>query len=919
MGNITYIGGFDNRRHLKKLNKIADKIDALEARFAAMSDEQLRGMTEEFKRRLRENYETTDNILPEAFAVVREASKRVLKMRHFRVQLMGGIVLHQGRISEMGTGEGKTLVSTLPAYLNALTGKGVHVVTVNDYLAKRDAEWMGKIHRFLGLTVGVAISGMDAEAKRAAYNCDITYATNNELGFDYLRDNMVLYKKDMVQRGLSYAIIDEVDSILIDEARTPLIISGRGGKSSDMYVTANRFVRSLKPATNIDEEGKVFEGEEANGDFDIDQKKKTVSLTARGIEKAEKFFAIENLADVEHSELNHYINNALKAVYAMKRESDYIVQDGEVIIVDEFTGRLMIGRRYSDGLHQAIEAKENVRIQNENRTLATITFQNYFRLYDKISGMTGTAKTEESEFRGIYGLDVVQIPPNIPAKRRDDVDRIYPTIKGKLNAVVEDIKDCYDRGQPVLVGTTTVEKSEELSNILRKQRIPHNVLNAKNHQREAEIVAQAGRKGAITISTNMAGRGTDIILGGNSEFMATSRMRELGMSEESINAATAYFTTDDPEILQARETFAKFNAEYKEIVEEEKKEVIALGGLRVIGTERHESRRIDNQLRGRAGRQGDVGSSVFYLAMEDDLLRLFGGDRMKRIVTMFNFSDDDVIELKMMSNVIKNAQKNLEGRNYSIRKHVLEYDNVMNAQRTIIYKERNRVLMGESVHEQIEDMMRDQAKLVVENNTDPRVDWEDWDITALNRDVRNFLLPGEEEFFTEDLLSSLDIEELVTELQNAVIKTYGEKVRDAAEKGIDFEEVERVVLLRVVDNRWMEHIDTMDILRREIGLKAYGQQDPVIAYKKEGFALFEEMNAKIQEETVALLMRVSVERAPVKRESQQLEMMEGAGNNLAKRPKQNSSPNSTVGRNDPCPCGSGKKYKNCCWEKDHVN
>jgi len=920
MGLISFIKGSDNRKHIKKLTALVDRIDSLADKYEAMSDEELKGMTAQFKRRLNENFETLDDILPDAFAVVREASGRVLGMKHYRVQLMGGIVLHQGRIAEMRTGEGKTLVSTLPAYLNALTGNGVHVVTVNDYLAKRDAEWMGKIHRFLGLTVGIAISGMDSEAKRAAYNCDITYATNNELGFDYLRDNMVLYKKDMVQRGLNYAIIDEVDSILIDEARTPLIISGRGGKSSEMYVTANRFARGLRASTNVDEEGKPLPGEESNGDYEVDLKKKAINLTKSGIEKAERFFAVDNLSDVENSELNHYINNALKALYIMKRDSDYIVNDGEVIIVDEFTGRLMIGRRYSDGLHQAIEAKEGVRIQNENRTLATITFQNYFRLYTKLSGMTGTAKTEEDEFQGIYGLDVVIIPTNKPNARVDENDIVYTTVNGKLRAVIDDITECYQRGQPVLVGTTTVEKSEYLSNLLRKNKIVHTVLNAKNHEKEAEIVAQAGKKGAITIATNMAGRGTDIMLGGNAEYLAIKRMKDIGMDEKLVNAATSYFNTDDKDILSARETFRKYYDEYKVTVDAEKEEVIAVGGLRIIGTERHESRRIDNQLRGRAGRQGDMGSSVFYLSMEDDMLKLFGGDKMKRIAELFKADEDTPFEMGMLTRQIENAQKSLEGRNYSIRKQVLEYDNVMNTQRGIIYEERGKVLRGESVHEQIEQMMADAVENIIKTYTNPKVDWTEWDYVDMNKEVERKLLPEEPEFFTEERLNTYSIDELEEQLGDAVKKYYAEKVRNAAELGVDMEEVERVVLLKIVDSKWMDHIDTMDVLRREIGLKAYGQQDPVVAYKREGFEMFDNMIINIHEETVGLLMHLNVERAPVKRESVNGgEMIASSGGGKPVKAQPKTATNKEVGRNDPCPCGSGKKYKNCCWEKDHKN
>ena len=901
MGLISFITGSDNRKHLKKLETIALKVDEYEEAYRNLSDDELKGKTEEFRKRLKENYETLDDLLPEAFATVREASARVLGMRHFHVQILGGITLHQGRIAEMRTGEGKTLVSTLPAYLNALTGEGVHIVTVNDYLAKRDAEWMGKVHRFLGLTVGVAVSGMTPEAKRAAYNCDITYATNNELGFDYLRDNMVIYKEEMVQRKLCYAIIDEVDSILIDEARTPLIISGRGEKSSDLYVRANQFVkREIK-----------------EDDYEYDEKKKAINLTESGTNKAELFFGIDNLTDLENSDIAHHVNNALRAHKIMKRDQDYIVSDGEVVIVDEFTGRLMVGRRYSDGLHQAIEAKENVTIRNENKTLATITFQNYFRLYDKLGGMTGTAKTEEAEFKGIYGLDVVEIPTNVPSQRVDENDVIYTTVNGKLRAVIEDIKECTERGQPVLVGTTNVEKSEELSRLLTGRRIGHNVLNAKNHEKEAEIIAQAGRVGAVTIATNMAGRGTDILLGGNPEYLAKKRMRDLGVDEKLISASTAYFTTADPDILAAREQYKKFYNEYKTEADGEKEKVIAVGGLRIIGTERHESRRIDNQLRGRAGRQGDIGSSIFYLSMEDDVLRLFGGDRMKRIAEMFKADEDTPFSMKMLTKQIANAQKNIEGRNYSIRKQVLEYDNVMNTQRTIIYKERNKVLQGESVHAQIDGMMHEQIGKVVDTYTDPKTDWNEWDYENLNKEIERKLIPGDTTFLTPERMENWVLDEIKEQIYTAMQTYYVQKVDNAKELGVDFEEIERVILLKVVDKQWMDHIDAMDALRRGIGLKAYGQQDPVIAYKQEGFAMFDDMIDRIQEETVALLMRVNVERAP-KREGQNLDLVvSSGGSKQAKAPKVNTNDNKNVGRNDACPCGSGKKYKNCCWDKDH--
>ena len=901
MGLISFITGSDNRKHLKKLEAIALKVEDYDEAFRKLSDDELKAKTEEFRRRYKENYESLDDLLPEAFATVREASARVLGMRHFHVQILGGITLHQGRIAEMRTGEGKTLVSTLPAYLNAITGEGVHIVTVNDYLAKRDAEWMGKVHRFLGLTVGVAVSGMTPEAKRAAYNCDITYATNNELGFDYLRDNMVIYKEEMVQRKLSYAVIDEVDSILIDEARTPLIISGRGEKSSDLYVRANQFVkREIK-----------------EDDYEYDEKKKAINLTESGSLKAETFFGVDNLADIENSDISHHVNNALRAHKIMKRDQDYIVSDGEVVIVDEFTGRLMVGRRYSDGLHQAIEAKENVTIRNENKTLATITFQNYFRLYDKLGGMTGTAKTEESEFKGIYGLDVVEIPTNVPSQRVDENDVIYTTVNGKLRAVIEDIRECTHRGQPVLVGTTNVEKSEELSRLLTGQRINHNVLNAKNHEKEAEIIAQAGRVGAVTIATNMAGRGTDILLGGNPEYLAKKRMRDLGVDEKLISASNAYFITEDPDILAARAQYKKFYDEYKKEADEEKEKVIAVGGLRIIGTERHESRRIDNQLRGRAGRQGDIGSSIFYLSMEDDVLRLFGGDRMKRIAELFRADEDTPFSMKLLTRQIANAQRNIEGRNYSIRKQVLEYDNVMNTQRTIIYKERNKVLQGESVHEQIDAMMHEQIEKVVDTYTDSKVDWNEWDYESLNKEIERKLIPGDTTFLTEDRMEKWALEEIKEQIYTAMQTYYTQKVDNAKELGVDFEEIERVILLKVVDKQWMDHIDAMDALRRGIGLKAYGQQDPVIAYKQEGFAMFDDMIDRIHEETIALLMRVNVERAP-KREGQNLDLVvSSGGSKQAKAPKVNQNENKNVGRNDSCPCGSGKKYKNCCWDKDH--
>ena len=894
MGLFSFFANADNRKSIKRLQTIVDKVNAQESRFAAMSDDELRGMTDIFRDRLRNNYETLNDILPEAFAVVREAGKRVLEMRHFDVQIMGGACLHQGRIAEMRTGEGKTLVATLPAYLNALEGKGVHIVTVNDYLAKRDAEWMGKIHRFLGLTVGVAVSGMDNKEKRAAYACDITYATNNELGFDYLRDNMVTRARDKVQRELNFAIIDEVDSILIDEARTPLIISGRGGKSSEMYVQVQAFARTLKP-----------------DDYEIEEKKKAINLSESGITKAEKFFNVENLADLDNTELNHYINNALRANFIMKRDQDYIVDKNEVLIVDEFTGRVMVGRRYSEGLHQAIEAKEHVRIQSENKTMATITFQNFFRLYPKLSGMTGTAKTEETEFKGIYNLDVVTIPTNKPNARIDENDVIYKTVKAKLDAVVADITDCYMRGQPVLVGTTTVEKSEHLSTMLRHNKIPHSVLNAKNHEREAEIIAQAGKKGSVTIATNMAGRGTDILLGGNPEYLALQRMRKEGMPEEEVSAAVSYYNTDDEAVLHARAVFRQYYDEFKKETDKNKAEVIAVGGLRIIGTERHESRRIDNQLRGRAGRQGDIGSTIFYLSMEDDVLRLFGGERMQAIANAFGTDDNTPLSMGLLSKAIENAQRSIEGRNYDIRKQVLEYDNVMNQQRTIIYSERNKVLYGENIHNEIHAMMKDEVSVIVDDYTDPHKDWPEWDYEELNKEIERKLLPGDPEFLTRDRLEKWTLSEIKDQIYNAMMAYYDAKIDSAKQLGLDFSEVERVILLRAVDFRWMDHIDQMDFLRRGIGLKAYGNQDPVIAYKKEGFDLFERMNANIQSDTVSMLMHVNIEKAP-SREEKKVDLVMSGGSEGAKSPRQAQAVSKKIGRNDPCPCGSGKKYKNCC-------
>ncbi len=867
-----------NDRQIKKLRKIADKIELLAPHYASMTDDELKAMTPYFREKI-QNGVSLDEILPDAYAVVREAATRVLGMRHFYVQLLGGIALHQGRIAEMCTGEGKTLVSTLPAYLNALPGKGMHIVTVNDYLAKRDADWMGKVHRFLGLTVGVSVEGMSAEEKKEAYNCDILYATNNALGFDYLRDNMAISQSQTVQRGLNFAIIDEVDSILIDEARTPLIISGKGNKSSEIYVTVNRFVKTLHEE-----------------DYEKDEKENSIRLTEEGVAKAERYFAIDNLGDIENNDLNHHINIALKAHFMMKRDSDYIVNDHEVIIIDEFTGRLMIGRRYSDGLHQAIEAKEGVRIKDENKTLATITFQNYFRMYKKLSGMTGTAKTEETEFKQIYGLDVVQIPTNLPVKRKDLNDLLYKTRAGKLRAIVNDIRDCYERKQPVLVGTVTVEKSEELSALLKKERIPHNVLNAKNHEREAEIVAQAGRLGQVTIATNMAGRGTDIMLGGNPEYLARAALEKNNYSHEAIVEAMGFNKEVSEEALRAREDYKKYYKEYKAQTDEEKKEVLAQGGLRVIGTERHESRRIDNQLRGRSGRQGDVGSSVFYISMEDDLARIFGGDRMYSVANAFNLDEDTPIGLKMITRAIERAQLAVENRNYSVRKHVLAYDDVMNRQREIIYAERNKVLTGADVHEEIVKMIPSVVSEFVSGVVDYSKDYVLWDYDKINREIEERLLPEGSNVVTKELAAGLNLGKIVNAVALAAVDAYDEKEASYKAQGINFGDFERAIMLRVVDTKWIDHIDAMDALRKGIGLRAIGQHDPVISYSNEGFEMFDEMISSIQRDIVFMTLKMEIRKEEGPRPA---------------RPLPDKKP-VKVGRNDPCPCGSGKKYKNCC-------
>ncbi len=895
MGLIRYILEADSRRSLRKISAMADKIMALSPKYEKMSDEELRSQTDLLKERYK-NGETLDSLLFDAFAVVREASYRVLNMRHYKVQLMGGICVHQGRVAELKTGEGKTLMATLPAYLNALTGKGVHIVTVNDYLAKRDAEWMGKVHRFLGLTVGVNVHDMDDDAKRKAYACDITYGTNNEFGFDYLRDNLKVKLSQMVQRGLEFAIVDEVDSILIDEARTPLIISGRGNKSSEMYLSADKFVRTLK----LDE------------DFEIDVKEKTVQITESGSKKAEAFFGVENIADIQNAELNHHIQQALKAHYIFKRDNDYIVQDNEIIIVDEFTGRLMIGRRYSEGLHQAIEAKERVVIRNENQTQATITFQNYFRLYKKLSGMTGTAKTEEEEFKTIYGLDVLEIPTNRPMIRKDRPDVVYSTNKGKIRAIIDDIVRVHEKGQPVLVGTITVEKSEEISRELLKRRVRHQILNAKNHRREAEIIAQAGKLGAVTIATNMAGRGTDILLGGNPEYLAKQDLRNRGYDEDTIELATSYIQNIPADIEEVRTLYRELLAQHSVITDEEKKKVTELGGLYILGTERHESRRIDNQLRGRAGRQGDPGESRFYISLEDDLAQRFGGERLQRIYSMFKVDENTPIEAKMLSRSIENAQRTIEGKNFGIRKHILGYDDVMNRQRMVIYEERMKVLRGENVHQDILNLIPDYVTNLVNETVNASDDPTKWDEEILNKRLEERVLPVGTNFVTREKLMNWDYKYFINKLIEKVIECYEEKIENYKEKGIDYHEVERIILLRNVDTKWIEHIDAMDKLKRGISLRAYGNEDPLISYKKEGLEMFEELTASIQEDTVKYLLKIEVEkvqRQEPRRTAPENYVAQGGSLNAEQRTVVKTS---APGRNDPCPCGSGKKYKNCC-------
>ncbi len=972
MGLFSYLKNSDSRKSLKSLNKMANKVEALEPKYQAMTDAELKSQTQVLKDRLK-NGETLDDILYDAFAALREASWRVLGMKHFHVQIVGGICLFQGRIAEMKTGEGKTLVATLPAYLEALSGRGVHIVTVNDYLARRDAEWMGKVHKFMGLSVGVVVPGMDDETKRAAYAADITYGTNNEFGFDYLRDNLKTSLSRMVQRELNFAIVDEVDSILIDEARTPLIISGRGEQSSDLYRQVDKFVRTLTGGFDDDLEDaeaaerkkkgvvgerKLALAEAQQWDYVIERKDKQVHLTEFGAEKAERFFNIENVADIANVTLNHHIQQALKAHMLFHLNEEYIIQDGEIIIVDEFTGRLMIGRRYSDGLHQAIEAKEGVKIREENKTYATITFQNYFRLYRKLSGMTGTAKTEEGEFRTIYSLDVIEIPTNRPVMRDDMHDRIYSTEEGKKKAIVREIVERHAKGQPILVGTVSVDKSEELARLLIRNGIQHNILNAKNHEREAEIVAQAGRYGAVTIATNMAGRGTDILLGGNPEYLAKKRLREEGVEHDVIELATSYADVDE-EVLKVRERYQKLYADYKAKTDEEKKKVIEAGGLLIIGTERHESRRIDNQLRGRSGRQGDVGASVFFISLEDDLMKRFGGERMKGIYEHSKMEEDECLESKVLTRLIEYAQKQIEGRNFGIRKNVLQYDDVMNTQRTIIYAERMKVIKGEDVHQQVLKYIPDFVTTVVRGAVNADDAPEKWNEEDLNTALEQRLLPLGTNYITREKLEKWDYETAIEHICKKTEECYEAKiVRIQNELGLDFHNAEREFLLRFVDNQWIDHIDAMDQLRKGIGLRSYAQSDPVIAYKQEGLAMFDEMVERIQERTISFLLkaepRIEVRRTevprvlpntpkpaegpaptdapaaapanspapaamPAKDVASTGGILPGAVNVDALKTSGNEKFNPAtlqkkkkIGPNDPCPCGSGLKYKKCC-------
>lgn len=914
MGLFEKIFGTYSARELKRINPIVDQVLALESKYADMSDEQLQSQTDKLKSRLK-NAETLDDILPDAFAVCREAAWRVLGMKHFPVQIIGGIVLHQGRIAEMRTGEGKTLMATLAAYLNALTEKGVHIVTVNEYLAKRDSEWMGKVYRFLGLSVGLVVHGMDNAQKKEAYQADITYGTNNEFGFDYLRDNMVIYKEQKVQRPFHFAVVDEVDSILIDEARTPLIISGTGDKSTELYGLADRFARTLK-AYRVVEVDEKEEQDDIDGDYIIDEKRKTATLTPRGVKKAEAYFHVENLMDAENMTLQHHINQAIKANGIMKRDVDYVVRDGEVLIVDEFTGRLMIGRRYNEGLHQAIEAKEGVTVARESKTLATITFQNYFRLYPKLSGMTGTALTEESEFREIYALDVVEIPTNKPVQRVDYNDVIYRTEKGKFQAVINQIAECHEKGQPVLVGTITIDKSELLSHMLKQRGIKHNVLNAKYHEQEAWIVAQAGKLGAVTIATNMAGRGTDIKLGGNEEFLAKDEMRKKGYNEDLISEADGFGDTDDAAVLGARKQYAELVEKYKVQVTEEAEKVREAGGLFIIGTERHESRRIDNQLRGRSGRQGDPGASRFYISAEDDLMRLFGGERVQNMMEAFKIEEDQNIENKMLTKSIENAQRTVESRNFNIRKNVLQYDDVMNKQREIMYAQRDMVLNGDDIHEQIAKMQEEMITSTVENYLPKNEIPDNWNVEGLRSYFLNFLTTEEDFHYSMEELSEKEPSDFVQFLSERAKARYQSQEDQLGSERM--RELERVVLLKVVDRYWMDHIDNMAQLKRGISLRSYAQKDPVVEYQLEGFDMFDEMVAQIRDDTVKMLLTLKIRTEEEIKREQVAKPTDSSHGEQDVKVKKMPIKKQKIGRNDPCPCGSGKKYKKCCGAHEEV-
>ena len=911
MGLLKAIFGDYSKHEVKRITPIKNKVLALEDEYAKLTDKELQAKTPEFKERLA-NGETLDDILPEAFAACREASWRVLGMKHFPVQVIGGIVLHQGRIAEMRTGEGKTLVATLPAYLNALAGDGVHIVTVNDYLARRDSEWMGKVYRFMGLTVGLIVHGLSNEERQAAYNADITYGTNNEMGFDYLRDNMVPYKEQKVQRGHNFAIVDEVDSILIDEARTPLIISGRGDQSTELYTMANTFARSLKMTKVKEVQYKENVEDVEDGDFVVDEKARTATLTKSGVEKAEKFFGLENLMDAENMTIQHHINQAIKAIGVMQRDIDYVVKDNQVLIVDEFTGRIMLGRRYNEGLHQAIEAKEGVKVEHESKTLATITFQNYFRLYKKLSGMTGTAMTESQEFNEIYSLDVVEIPTNKPMIREDYPDEVYKTEAVKFAAIVEQVKACHEKGQPVLVGTISIEKSEILSQILKRNGIKHEVLNAKFHEKEAEIVAQAGKFGAVTIATNMAGRGTDIMLGGNSEFLAKAEMRREGFTDELIAEATGFAETDNEEIIGAREEFRRLEQKYKDSIADEAEKVREAGGLFIIGTERHDSRRIDNQLRGRSGRQGDPGASRFYLSLEDDLMRLFGGERLSNMMTALNTPEDMPITSKMVSKSIESAQRKKEGQNFAIRKNTLQFDDVMNRQRELIYAQRNRVLDGEELKPSIMKMLEESINDSVDFYCPAALNKEDWNVAGLRNKFLGWLTTADD--FEND--------EVDRDEAKAMLLKRGTDLYEAREQEITPEimrDLERMVLLHNVDSKWMDHIDNMDELRRGIGLMAYGQQDPVVAYRIQSSDMFDEMNLSIREETVKQILTVRITRKEETERKQTAEITGESGASDGSEKGRTVRKGKKIGPNDPCPCGSGKKYKKCCGSPEKLN